>query len=83
MVYVLFRCHYYKGARTGLWTVSMEDNGEPESFESREEATAAIESVSPASFTTNEYAREYRIIEGEMDSQTIRVERRLSKSRFS
>lgn len=78
MVYLLGRSHYY-GPKTGPWTLCVDEAGDPAEFESRAEATEFIEEESHLS--RNEYARDYRIVEGTVDSNLIHLERKLSSSR--
>lgn len=80
MFYVIFRCYYYRG-RTGPWILAQNaETGEPDGFETREEAIEAIKEG--CGLNSNEYARDYKVFEGTIDSEPIRTERKLSKARF-
>jgi len=78
MVCLLARSHYY-GPRTGLWTLCVDQSGEPIEFASREEAIEFVERE--ICLSRNEYARDYRVFDGTMDPDVIQIERRLSRSR--
>ncbi len=78
MVYLLARSHYY-GPRTGPWTLCVDESGEPVEFASREEAMEFVEQETGLS--RNEYARDYRVVEGTVDPDVIQIQRKLSRSR--
>ena len=81
MVYFLIlRSHYY-GPRTGPWQLATDEEGEPVTFDSRDEAVQWTEEWGFISLTRSEYARDYKLIEGTVDSEAIHVERRVSSSR--
>jgi hypothetical protein len=69
--YLIVRSHYY-GPKSGPWHLLLEESGEPVTFASRREATAAI---NPNGLNHNEYACEFKLLRDGNDG-AIRVERR-------
>ncbi len=78
--FLILRCHCY-APWTGPWELATDEYGELVTFPSREEADEWIKDWGLASLSRNEYARDYKLIEGTVDPEATHVERRLAKAR--
>ncbi len=69
--YLIVRSHYY-GPKSGPWRLLVDESGEPLTFASRKEATAAID---PDGLNHNEYACEIMVL-SDGNRAPVRIERR-------
>lgn len=70
--FLIYRSRYY-GPRTGECELIIDD-GEPLSYDSRD---AALEEIGCHSLSNSEYARDYKLLEGTIESEQIQLARKL------